>query len=312
MDVIIICHTEFGIVLNKQIIFQKDGIEGVTLAVENLINVVDKYKAKVTFAVCPEVTEYFPLKIKHEIGLHIHPGWQESKSQGIKYMVGDAYLREHCRQSVNSTALRDYTYVEQLDMIKCGKMHLIKVFGIEPKTFVSGRWSVNNDTIKALIEAGITHDFSAPAHARAVRYDWSKLPRICMPYHPSEDDYQEKGTLPLLLVPVSRFFPRGNVNPEITPLVGLNWLKSCFQEYHYRKQPLFHICLHSPCMIDAYFISVMDDFLNFISSHNDINFIFGSEVQAYSKLTKNMNLLPYVSGINRNIINTILRQIAIR
>ena len=302
MDVIIVCHTEFGFVSDRTVIFSKDYPIGVEKGVSNLIKIADRYSAKVTFAVMPEVMRYFPKNIKHEIGLHIHPGWQEFQIKGFKFYDGDSYLREHCEQSVNSTVLRDYPYKEQLNMIKTGKDYLTDVFGIEPQSFVAGRWSINNDTIKALINAGITHDCSAPAHTKPCHYDWSRLPRICMPYHPSEKDYQEKGDLPLLIVPISQFFPVGNVNPEIAPLVGLSWLKACFLEYYKQNMPLFHICLHSPCMTDSYFISVMDDFLQFISKHKDINFKFASEIEEYDKVDPRTNIFHYLFGVNRNIM----------
>jgi predicted deacetylase len=52
-------------------------------------------------------------------------------------------------------------------MIEVGKHHLTDVLGVTPKSFVAGRWSINNDTVKALIEAGITHDlFLLPPFAK--------------------------------------------------------------------------------------------------------------------------------------------------
>ena len=306
MDVIIVCHTEFGFVRNKQVIADKNATAGVEDGVKNLIRVADKYSAKVTFAVCPEVIKYFPKAINHEIGLHIHPGWQELQIEGLWYYVGDTYLKEHCQQSVKSTVLRDYPYEEQLEMIKTGKDYLADVFGIEPRVFVAGKWSISNDTVKALIEAGITHECSASAHSKTDHYDWSKLPRICMPYYPSEKDYQKKGSLPLLIVPISQMLPGGNVNPEVVPVVGLSWLKACFTEYHRQNLPLFHVCLHSPCMTDPYFISAMDEFLKFISRHKNVNFKFASEIKEYDDVVPKTNILPYLFGINRNIVGTFL------
>ena len=91
MDVIILCHTEFGYVYNKEVIFDKGATDGVKQGVKNLIDVADRYGAKVTFAVCPEVVNYFPQNIKHEIGLHIHPGWVECQYKGFKWYVGVLY-----------------------------------------------------------------------------------------------------------------------------------------------------------------------------------------------------------------------------
>jgi hypothetical protein len=301
MDVIIVCHTEFGLVHNMQVIPDKNATNGVEKGVQNLVKIADNHSAKVTLAVMPEVVKYFPKSIKHEIGLHIHPGWEEFQLYNIKFYVGDTYLKEHCEQSISSTVLKDYNYKEQLDMIKTGKEYLHSFFGIEPKVFVAGRWSINNDTVKALIETGITYDCSAAAHTKQNHYDWSKLPRICMPYSPSKEDYQKEGDEPLLIVPISQYYPSGNVNPEVIPFVGLGWLKACFLEYYKQNLPVFHICLHSPCMIDPYFISAFDELLKFISKYN-VKFKFVSEIQKYNKANAKTLITPYIFGINRDLI----------
>ncbi|MDR9817350.1 MAG: hypothetical protein RJR34_11410 [Candidatus Methanoculleus thermohydrogenotrophicum] len=250
----------------------------------------------------PEVVDAFPKGISHEVGLHIHSGWEEFRQNGFTFHVGDRYLREHCHQSSTSTVLRGYPYEEQLDMIRAGADCISDSLGVRPTTFVAGRWSIDNNTVKALITAGMARDCSAPAHSRPCHHDWSKLPRICMPYHPGERDYQEKGDLPLLIIPISQMFHAGNVNPEVVPKVGLSWLKACFTEYYSQGMPLFHICLHSPCMTDPYFLSVMDEFLGFIAQHRNINFRFASEVHEYAPVNPSTRVVPYLLGLNRNIL----------
>jgi hypothetical protein len=313
MDVIILCHTEFGLVHNKSIIYNKSAHIGVTKGVKNLTKLVNNYGAKITFAIMPEVAKYLSINIEHEVGLHIHPGWTKiCHNQGFSWYVGDSYLKDHCQMSVNSTILPDYSYKEQLEMIQIGKECLKDTFGIDPKSFVAGRWAINNDTVKALIKSGITHECSAIAHSKAYHYDWSQLPRLCMPYFPCEHDYQEKGNLPLLIVPISQMFRFSNVNPENVPLVGLPWLKACFLEYYKQDMPLFHICLHSPCMTNNYFISAMNDFLRFISNHDNVHYKFASEIGEYLEITPKTNILPYLIGINKNIIKTGFKAIKLK
>ncbi len=301
MDVIIVVHTEFGFVHAKEVIPDKKATEGVSKGVPNLIKVADKYGARITFAVMPEVVAAFPKDISHEVGLHVHAGWEEFRQSGFTFHVGDKYLREHCHQSSTSTVLRDYPYEEQLDMIQTGADCISDSLGVRPTTFVAGRWSIDNNTVKALITAGMERDCSAPAHSRPCHHDWSKLPRICMPYHPGEHDYQERGDLSLLIVPVSQMFHTGNVNPEVVPRVGLSWLKACFTEYYSQGIPLFHICLHSPCMTDPYFLSAMDEFLEFIAQHRSINFRFASEVGEYAPVSPSTRVAPYLLGVNKSI-----------
>ncbi len=92
MDVIIVCHTEFGFVHDKGIIFDKKATDGVKGGVLNLIKLSKKYGAKLTFAICPEVADYIPLKISQEIGLHLHPGWQEFEEAGFKYNYAEVTM----------------------------------------------------------------------------------------------------------------------------------------------------------------------------------------------------------------------------
>lgn len=306
MDVIIVCHTEFGFVYNGKVIFDKTAIKGVKDGVKNLIMIADTYGAKVTFAVCPEVAESFPRNVAHEIGLHIHAGWQQFKTSEFRFYVGDSYLKKQYTCSINSTALRDYSYKDQYNLIETGKKYLEEKLGIEVKTFVAGRWSINNDTIRALINLGITHDCSALPHSKSDHYDWSRLPRICMPYHPDEKDYQKRGKSSLLVLPVSQVFPAGSVNPEIITMVGLKWLKACFREYFTQKLPFFHICLHSPCMTHSFFISALEELLEFISEHKGVSFKFASQIRDYGKFDAKTNIVPYLLAINKTLLKFLI------
>ena len=311
MDIVIVCHTEYGYVdSKKRIIYDKKALHGVDKGVLNLIEIADKYGAKITFAVMPEVVKSFPKDINHELGLHIHPGFVQSNSiKENRWFVGDSYLKEHCAQSINSSVLRDYTFNEQYDMIKIAKEYHKDSFGIEPKSFVAGRWSINNDTIKALIKVGITHDCSAITNSKEDHYDWSRLPRICMPYHPSSPDYQMSGDLPILIVPISHIYRNGNANPEGIPNIGLSYLKACFLEYYRQDLPLFHICLHSPCMTDDYFISVTNEFIKFISDHKNINFKFVTQLNEYRPVSPKTKILPYLLGLNRHVLKSYYKQL---
>ncbi|MFA5878074.1 MAG: PTS alpha-glucoside transporter subunit IIBC [Candidatus Staskawiczbacteria bacterium] len=312
MDVIIVCHTEFGFVDGKKTIFDKKAIQGVKDGVVNLIKLAKQYGAKITFAVCPETVGFFPRNTGHEIGLHIHPGWEEFENSGYKWHVGDQYLKEHCKQSSVSSALQDHSYPEQFDMIKTGKECLKRALESEAKVFVAGRGSLNNDTIKALIQNGFTHDCSAIANKKLPYFDWSKLPRICMPYHPSQEDYQEKGDLPILIVPASQTIFRMAIAPESIPICGFSWFKVCFSEYYRQNVPVFHIFTHSPAMVDSYCLSVMDNFLSFISEYDNINFKFVSEINEYPVGNFKTDFLPYLFAPNKEIVKTILRKLFIK
>lgn len=294
MDVIIVCHTEFGFVANdKAIIFDKKAVRGVKDSVLNLIKLAQKYNAKITFAVCPEVADYFPKNSGHEIALHVHPGWEKFSRKNFKWIVGDSYLKEIFNFGKKSTALKDYSFDEQFSMIKKGKEKLEQKLGIEAKTFLSGRWSENSDTPKVLEKLGFTHDCSAYPGLP----DWKNLPRICMPYKAGD----------VLMLPVSRMFLGGAAMPEDARRLGLAWLKACFKEYYQQKAPFFHIALHSPVMTDPYYILILDKLLSFISDHKNITFKSASEIKEYPARKVSANLFPYLFSVNRELVKTIFR-----
>ena len=162
MDIIIVVHTEFGYVHNFEVVPEKSAFKGVSQGVPNLVRLADNHHAKITFAVMPEVVKYIPKGLEHEIGLHVHAGWEEFKKGDISFYVGDRYLREHCEQSLTSTVLRGFPYEEQYEMVKTGADYLEDQFGKRPSTFVAGRWSIDNNTVKALVNTGMERDCSAP------------------------------------------------------------------------------------------------------------------------------------------------------
>lgn len=312
MDVIIVCHTEFGFMKNGALISDKNAIRGVKEAVPNLIKLANKYDSKITFAVMPEVAKYIPKDIDQEVGVHIHPGLNSYKLNGKNFQIGDTYLHKKCSARSNSSVLKDYSFTEQLNLIETGKNFLEEKFDKEIKTFVAGRWSINNDTIKALIESKITHDCSAAVNSKSGHYDWSILPRFSTPYEPSIENYQIRGNLPLTILPISCMFMGGNVNPEAIPKVGLSWLKACFLEHFDRKVPLFHICLHSASMTDPFYISSLDKFLEFISKRN-IKFKFASQIKASEDKCEGLNfaIYHYLFRLNRQVMCSIFKDVTI-
>ncbi|MBI2054312.1 MAG: PTS alpha-glucoside transporter subunit IIBC [Candidatus Staskawiczbacteria bacterium] len=311
MDIIIVCHTEFGFVdeKTKAVIYEKRAGKGAREGVSNLIKIAGKYKAKITFAVSPEVIDCFPKNTSHEIGLHIHPGWEEFKYKNFKWIVGDSFLKRNCVFNKTSTALADYNYQEQLEIISKGKEYFVKKLSYEPKVFVAGRWALNTDTIKALINLGFTHDCSAYPGLELNNSGWPKLKRISMPYMPDGNDYQSMGNLPFLIIPISRMPLGGMAGPEDIRKYGFSWLKACFSEYYNQGAPLFHIALHSPAMTDPYYIYFMDKFFSFVLKHKNINFKFASEIKEYPKKEIKENYLYYPFALNKTLAKFFLNKL---
>lgn len=303
MDVILVCHTEPGSARGKEVLYTKQP-EGAGEGAARLLDLVKPFGARVTFAVAPEIAHILPDCSGHEIGLHVHPGWwQDSRKKYKDCVAGDAYLRERCGLVKTSTVLRDYTLEEQKMLIRAGKKRIQESLGATPTTFVAGRWSINPDTITALISEGFTRDCSAIAHAKTFHYDWSGLPRVCMPYHPAKGDYQAQGDLPFTILPISQYFPRGNLNPEAAPLVGVLWLKACITEYCERAVPFLHMCVHSPSMMSAYYRNVLQEMLGHLClQRNDIRFRLAAEIRPYGMLSFRTDLMAYLPAINPRMI----------
>ena len=121
MDVIIVCHTEYGFVYKYRVLYHKDAHEGVEKGIRNLSKIADKYTAKITYSLMPEVLENVPKKMDSEIGLHLHPGWKEWRNGDFSSYIGDKYLRTMSGISKDSTVMRDYSYKEQLELIRIGR-----------------------------------------------------------------------------------------------------------------------------------------------------------------------------------------------
>lgn len=312
MDVIVTVHTEFGVVLNRKVLALKEpGVIGVYKGLKNILRVANKYNVRLTLAVMPEVASHVPKDVLKSrlvgIGLHVHPGWVKFRKQGIEFYVGDSVLKELVSTSINASVLKDYSYKEQSELIKAGRDYIEDKLGERPKVFVAGRWSINDHTVRALINCGFTHDCTPPAHQSAAHFDWSKLPRIAMPYLPSESNYQLEGNLPLLICPISQYYPLGNVNPEASIYVGTKWLKACFLEYYGQGLPFFHIILHSPAATDPYLLTSFDELVSFISRHENVSFRHATEVKYYGKYRTKTNLFPYLFyGLNPLAVRSLL------
>ncbi len=308
MDVVIVCHTEFGFGEGERIIFAKEAKGGVANGVPALVKLAERYGAKITFAVCPEAAPHFPRGTGHEVGLHVHPGQEEFRNKTFTWMVGDEYLKKNSKQTTRSSALVDYPYEEQLGMIRAGKECLQENLGVDPKVFVAGRFSLNSDTVNALIQTGFTHDASAVPGLRTSYLDWSNLSRMAMPYCPSKESYQKEGELPFLMVPVSLTLFGRMVSPESASMCGLSWLQVAFSEYYRAGAPVFHIVLHSPAMTNPYHASVMKKLLSFIAQHDTVRYKFLSEVRRHPRRELRGNVLPYVLAVNREVVKTVLRK----
>ena len=258
------CHVESGYATHRSVIFDKKRREGSIDGVKNAILISDKLGATVSFMIMPEVLEAFSgFDFRnHEVGLHIHPDDLILVKEGL----GSEVYRP----------LREYDLVEQRNMISAGKRLVIGSLGATPRTFAAGRWSVGNDTLRALVELGFTHDASGCPQFLSGSCDWRKLPRICMPYRPSRHDYQTTGDMEITMVPVSMEITGGILGPENS--AGLRFLRAVLHEYADLGVPLVHVAFHSPAMTSPHYQNVFSQLLEWTRGLGG-NFRKLSEVQ---------------------------------
>lgn len=301
MKIIIVSHTEFGISEGKKLVFYKYDEEMANKSISNTMKLVKKYDAKICFAMTPglahALTKENAMMLKDskqvEIGLHIHPDHK--------------FLLENGFSGNTSRALRDYTYAEQKKMIGFGSSIIKKTLGRSPKTFVAGRWSENNDTVKALVKLGFTHDCSPNPGTRSRDWDWSRVPRICMPYRPSTDDYQSRGDAGILMVPISKTITNSGISQESVPGIGTGFLKAAWEEYRSQGMPLFHVYFHSPCMCSDYYLSELEKLLGFFAKQDGLEYVLPSRLEEFGIHSGKARIIPYLKRINRNIIRTAIR-----
>lgn len=292
LDTVIVCHTEFGYATNE-VIFDNDYKQGATDGVQNSMLISDRFGAIVSFMMKPEVLESVSgLDFgNHEVGLHIHPDDRYLVKQGVG---GD------------DDNLRGYDFERQRDMIAVGKEAVRTVLGVVPRTFVAGKWSIGNETLRALVELGFSHDASGCPQFSSRSCDWGKLPRICMPYTPSRDDYQAAGDVQITMVPASKEITTGLINPENN--AGLAFLRAAVCEYVESEAPLLHIAYHSPALTSASYRTTFSDLLQIISGFN-AKFRPLSEVESIkgSILSYPAHLSQYMRNLDVTGLSYIMR-----
>jgi len=121
----------------------------------------ESFGVKLSFMVMPNVPEAIAGTDfgNNETGLHIHPD--------DSCLIGKGVGRPGCP--------RDYGSEHQKNMISVGKEIAEDMLGVTPRTFVAGRWSANDQTVRALVKLGFTHDASPRFGSVSNCCDWRKL-----------------------------------------------------------------------------------------------------------------------------------------
>ena len=285
MKTIVSCHCEFGHSKKLKRIFDNKSFEGYYYGIKNLVELSEKYNVKLSLFLMPcfltlekdmknnIIDLLLHIKDKHELGLHIHPE--------------DSFLIKNKASDGKYKGLRSYNFEEQKKMIKFGKEALEKVLNTKITSFVSGRWSENNDTIQALLDLKFKHD-NSPNRFKSSCCNWTKLGRFRTPYQPDKKDYQKIGSEKIILVPCSKVITNASSSPESIEVLNANFLLNNIREYYYLNNPYFHIVLHSVSMTDlngetTQYYETLDKMFFLLSKLEKNKFIKTKEVVAENK-----------------------------
>jgi hypothetical protein len=301
MIVLVVCHVELGYATDSAVFFETglscggspvSHVEGVADGVRNALCIVENF-GPMSFMMTPESLQAARgIDFRdHEIGVHVHPRDRLLMRSGFG---------EH-------KYLRDYGFAEQEAVISEAKQIIDDTMGVDARTFVAGTWSVNNETVRALVGLRFSHDCS-PCPGLVFRScNWAGLPRICSPYMPSGANYQLVGDLPLVMVPVSMEITGGIVSPESN--IGLGFLKAAFREYHDLGMPVFHIAFHSPAMTSRRYQKNFSALLRYISEY-DARFCRVSEIEPAGRHVPRYpaQLWPYLTNLDLDALSYILNR----
>lgn len=144
-----------------------------------IIEVCEKYGAKLTLLVTPDMTMKeriinLSTNRQHEIGLHVHPEYVQDFNliKGTKAM----------------TFLNQLSYEEQREVIRKSVGLFLENLNIRPTSFRGGKFGINGDTLSILEKEGFLVDTSVTPSV-----DWSKiggpnwLKAPHQPYYPSRN-----------------------------------------------------------------------------------------------------------------------------
>jgi len=299
MIILVVCHVEPGYATESTVVFETglslshavSHAEGVANGVRNALRIAEKF-GPISLMMTPESLQAARgIDFRdHEVGVHVHPR---------DHLLVRSGFGEH-------KYLRDHSLAEQEAMISEAKQIVDDAMGVDARTFVAGTWSVNNETVRALVGLRFSHDCS-PCPGFVFRScNWAGLPRICGPYMPSGANYQLVGDTPLVMVPVSMDITGGIVSPESN--MGLGFLKAAFREYYDMGVPVFHIAFHSPAMTSHRYQKNLSTLLGYISEY-DVRFCRVSEVEPAERRTPPYpaRVWPYLANVDLDALSYILK-----
>lgn len=295
VQIVVFCHVEPGTCLKRMILYDPPLEEGITVAIPRIVEFADDHDIPLTFALTPSALAKNQTDLSgHELGLHLHPQ--------------DAILRRAVGQRVvlSSDCLATYDHMGQSLLIEAAKGVFESYVGRAPRVFVAGRWSENDTTLSLLRESGFEFDGSPLPGHRSECADWSRIPRLAQPFSPNSSDYQARGSLPYLYIPVSQGMWNHYLTPELIHLLGVSYFRAALKEASVGRADVVHFYFHSPMAIDSFFLGEFGSVADYARDELAAAFVLPSALRPSARSAADPFPPAYLAGLNWRLAKTLL------
>lgn len=293
LRIALFCHVETGTSRDRTIVFHPRHREGIVLALERTVEFADRNGLRMTFAMTPTALHHSETDLSgHEVGLHLHPR--------------DAVLRDAIGRAtkLSTDCLANYSRNDQAVLIRTAKDIFEESEGRSPRTFVAGRWSENDATVDLLSREGLAYDGSPlPGHVSDCA-DWRNLPRLAQPYTPSQGNYQGRGSLRILHIPVFQGLWGHYLTPENIHLLGVSYFVAAMREAKIGGSEVVHVFFHSPMAVDPYFLDEFESVVAYARDRLDAEFVLPSALEAARAPVSRPFPPAYIAGLRWRLVKT--------
>lgn len=292
---VLFCHVEAGAIRDRTLSFDRRHEEGVSLALPRILEFAEEQNLPIALALMPQSLRLgLPDLSGFTVGLHLHPQDDVLAAR----LPGKMHLTSDC--------LARYSVGDQSLLISAGAEAIKDVIGRAPTVFVAGNWSENRDTVRVLEQTGFRHDGSPiPGFASACA-DWSRLPRLAQPYHPSHGNHQIPGDSTVIAIPVFRGYWGDYLSPENLHYLGVRYFEAALKEASCSDAGVVHIYFHSPMALDPFFLTEFRRVLEFARDRIGARFVPAESIAATGLRTLKPFPPAYMAYLDPVMIKSLL------
>jgi hypothetical protein len=249
-----------------------DRTEGIARGLPAVLEFADGLGLPLGLALTPQALRLLDFDLAgHDVGLHLHPQ-DPVLSRAVAGVV-----------STTHDCLGRYRPEDQARLLAASREIFETRMGRPPRLFVAGRWSEDAATGALLRKEGFTHDASALPGHRSPCADWSRVPRLAQPYAPAADDYQARGSEPLVQIPVFQGLWGHHFTPETVFDLGVAYFEAALHEAKVGGADVVHTYLHSPLGLHPPSLSAFQAILEFAQDRLGLAFVRPTNVVPSSR-----------------------------